>query len=406
MGTDKQLLDLDEASRADIIWHCINDDSAFDDDLRTFNLGLDRVLVLIGGDESDERRIVNSVLVGDRKARASCVRHAAAEAVKIWNEKHPDHAETSEAPFTTKTISDARAVLERDAAQPDEDGVLADIPVHPDSVIGQAGGRLQVMGGHAVDDLGLDVDEGILDLVTKQRDTALADLGKVSLGLRLLADGKFDIRNPQVAEALDVASRGYIGMPSRLDELMPGGEFAPIVPIKVSVDLVREGGPDEDGHAGPTAGDLVITDATGKRFAPVKIPAMETPASLRARGKHPPPEVFGFPAVPPSVTEMRVQVGPNRLDAVSEDDVGPSSGPTMIGEASPEVNRGLVEVLERLLADAKSGEVLSAVICGELTGRETFSMMSGAYDPFRMIGSLELAKVRIINDSIEKAEFD
>jgi hypothetical protein len=60
------------------------------------------------------------------------------------------------------------------------------------------------------------------------------------------------------------------------------------------------------------------------------------------------------------------------------------------------VNEELVGQLEELLGRARKGELVAAVVCGELTGRETFSAMSGDFDVFRMLGALEFAKARVL----------
>lgn len=62
----------------------------------------------------------------------------------------------------------------------------------------------------------------------------------------------------------------------------------------------------------------------------------------------------------------------------------------------PPVNDELVAYLEGLLERARKGEVVSAVFCGELTGREVFTALSGDFDVFRMLGALEFVKSRVL----------
>lgn len=77
------------------------------------------------------------------------------------------------------------------------------------------------------------------------------------------------------------------------------------------------------------------------------------------------------------------------------------SDPISLTPAEPEVNEELVRFLEHMLAEAKAGRVLSLACSGEKTGREVFSMFSGDFDVFRMLGSLELLKSRIAASRVE-----
>jgi hypothetical protein len=60
------------------------------------------------------------------------------------------------------------------------------------------------------------------------------------------------------------------------------------------------------------------------------------------------------------------------------------------------VNEELVGQLERLLERARTGELVSLAICGELTGREVFSLVGGEIDVFRMLGAVEVTKARVL----------
>lgn len=64
--------------------------------------------------------------------------------------------------------------------------------------------------------------------------------------------------------------------------------------------------------------------------------------------------------------------------------------------AEPEVDEALVEMLESLTARARTGEILSVVVCGDLTGREAFTAISGEVDVLRSIGALEMLKMRLL----------
>ena len=75
--------------------------------------------------------------------------------------------------------------------------------------------------------------------------------------------------------------------------------------------------------------------------------------------------------------------------------------PISIAPAEPEVNEELVRFLEHLLVEAMAGRVLSLACAGEKTGREVFSMFSGDFDVFRMLGALELLKSRIVARHVE-----
>ena len=66
-----------------------------------------------------------------------------------------------------------------------------------------------------------------------------------------------------------------------------------------------------------------------------------------------------------------------------------------IGEAEKPVNTELVDMLERLLADAKAGDLLGMVAVMEITGRELGTVTSGITQPFAVLGALEFAKMRI-----------
>jgi hypothetical protein len=58
----------------------------------------------------------------------------------------------------------------------------------------------------------------------------------------------------------------------------------------------------------------------------------------------------------------------------------------------------LIRTLRDLLSRAEAGEIVAMVVCGEATGRATFSCFAGDLDVARMIGALEVAKLRIANE--------
>lgn len=63
--------------------------------------------------------------------------------------------------------------------------------------------------------------------------------------------------------------------------------------------------------------------------------------------------------------------------------------------AETAVNDDVVAILKDLLERAVSGEVVGLIACGELTGREIFSVHAGG-EVFRMLGALEFAKHRVV----------
>lgn len=75
--------------------------------------------------------------------------------------------------------------------------------------------------------------------------------------------------------------------------------------------------------------------------------------------------------------------------------------PIQLHEADPEVDDGLVAILERLLEEAKRGEIFGLVACVERTGREYGTAVAGEFNPFSMIGHLEAAKLRVESTRID-----
>ena len=68
----------------------------------------------------------------------------------------------------------------------------------------------------------------------------------------------------------------------------------------------------------------------------------------------------------------------------------------------PEVVGVAVEVLEDMLARAKSGELTGFVLCGEMTGGEVLTVEAGDFAPLAMVGQLEFAKARVMAIRLEK----
>jgi hypothetical protein len=61
---------------------------------------------------------------------------------------------------------------------------------------------------------------------------------------------------------------------------------------------------------------------------------------------------------------------------------------------------GVVRILESLLEMAKNGEILSLVVCGELTGSRTVtsvSLVTNGSDVARLNFSLDQAKMKLLN---------
>lgn len=69
---------------------------------------------------------------------------------------------------------------------------------------------------------------------------------------------------------------------------------------------------------------------------------------------------------------------------------------TIASIAPPKVNQELITALEHLLERARSGELLAVAICGELTGRQVSTLVSGECDVFRMLGGLEVVKRKVL----------
>ena len=59
---------------------------------------------------------------------------------------------------------------------------------------------------------------------------------------------------------------------------------------------------------------------------------------------------------------------------------------------------GLVELLERMLADARSGELREIAVAGRLTGDEVVTYYGGEnMDLFRIIGAMRLLEHRLLS---------
>lgn len=69
---------------------------------------------------------------------------------------------------------------------------------------------------------------------------------------------------------------------------------------------------------------------------------------------------------------------------------------SVIGPVQPDVDQELIDALESLLAQARSGELRSLVASAQFTGREVLTLVAGDVEPFVTLGALEFAKARVL----------
>lgn len=67
----------------------------------------------------------------------------------------------------------------------------------------------------------------------------------------------------------------------------------------------------------------------------------------------------------------------------------------------PQPNAGVVELLEKALAEAKAGRLRGLVMVALHVGDETFTYNGGELVPHRALGAIELMKYKILRDRME-----
>lgn len=70
--------------------------------------------------------------------------------------------------------------------------------------------------------------------------------------------------------------------------------------------------------------------------------------------------------------------------------------------AEPQVNPQVVEVFERLLADAKAGVIHGIVGALATEDHEVGYVVAGTVVPFPMIGVMEMIKIGLIEQTVEE----